>query len=59
MDIEGLMKLIDTERREEIRDLIKLKGGVGEKYLHKKDESLNKWVSSLFEMLEVPKKTWE
>ena len=55
MDIEGLMKLIDTERRDEIRDLIKLKGGVGEKYLHKKDESLNKWVSGLFEMLESSK----
>lgn len=55
MDIEGLMKLIDTERRDEIRDLIKLKGGVGEKYLHKKDESLNKWVSSLFETLEGSK----
>ena len=55
MDIEGLMKLIDTERRDEIRDLIKLKEGVVEKYLHKKDESLNKWVSSLFEMLEVSK----
>jgi len=55
MDIEGLMKLIDTERRDEIRDLIKLKEGVVEKYLHKKDESLNKWVSSLFETLEGSK----
>lgn len=55
MDIEGLMKLIDTERRVEVRDLIKLKEGVGEKYLHKKDESLNKWVSYLFETLEGSK----
>ena len=55
MDIEGLMKLIDTKRRDEIRDLIKLKEGVDEKYLHKKDESLNKWVSSLFEMLDGSK----
>jgi len=55
MDIEGLMELIDTERRDEVRDLIKLKEGVNEKYLHKKDESLNKWVSSLFETLEGSK----
>ena len=55
MDIGGLMRLIDTERRNEIRDLIKLKEGVNEKYLHKKDESLNKWVNSLFEMLDVSK----
>src|SRR5688572_24601810 len=51
MDIEGLMRLIDNERRDEIRDLIKLKKRVDEKYLHKKDESLNKWIKSLFEML--------
>ena len=55
MDIEGLMKLIDTRRRDEIRNLIKLKEGVDEKYLHKKDESLNKWVNGLFEMLDSSK----
>ena len=55
MDIEGLMRLINTERRDEIRDLIKLKEGVDEKYLYKKDERLNKWISGLFEMLDGPK----
>jgi uncharacterized protein len=52
MDIEGLMTLIDTARRDEIRKLIKIKSEVGEKYLHKKDESLDKWVRELFELLE-------
>ena len=55
MDIEGLMKLIDTERRDEVRDLIMLKEGVDEKYLYKKSESLDKWVRSLFEMLDSSK----
>jgi len=55
MDMEGLMKLIDVKRRDEIRDLIKFKEGVDEKYLHKKDVSLNKWVSGLFEMLDSSK----
>ena len=55
MDMEGLMRLINTERRDEIRDLIKLKEGVDEKYLYKKDERLDKWISGLFEMLDGSK----
>ena len=55
MDIEGLMRLIDTGRRDEIKDLIKLKERVDEKYLFKKDESLDKWISILFEMLDGAK----
>ncbi|MEJ0104659.1 MAG: nucleotidyltransferase domain-containing protein [Bacteroidota bacterium] len=51
MDIDGLMTLIDTERRDELRALIKLKAGVDEKYLHKKDESLNEWIKGLVELL--------
>ena len=51
MEIEGLMKLIDEKRRDEIRALIKLKAGVDEKYLHEKDESLNQWIIELFELL--------
>lgn len=35
MDIEGLMTLIDAKLRNVLRDLIKLKAGVDEKYLHK------------------------
>ncbi len=52
MDIEGLMKLIDTGRRIEIRNLIKLKERVDEEYLHTKDRSLDSWVDSLFEVLD-------
>jgi len=52
MDIEGLMTLIDGDRRDELRGLIKLKAGVDEKYLHKKDESLNEWIKGLFQLLE-------
>jgi len=55
MDIEGLMILIDDKRRDEIRSLIKLKKGVDEKYLHKKDESLNQWITELFELLDSSK----
>jgi len=51
MDIEGLMVLINTEQRDEIRELIKLKTGVDEKYLHKRNESLNDWIKGLFEFL--------
>jgi len=57
MDIESLMILIDIKRREEIRDLIKRKEEVDEKYFHKKDERLNVWVSSLFEMLDRSKES--
>ena len=55
MEIEGLMKLIDNKRRDEIRTLIKLKAGVDEKYLHEKDESLNEWIIKLFELLDSSK----
>ena len=55
MDIEGLMTLINAERRDELRGLIKLKSGVDEKYLHQKDESLNKWIIELFELLDGTK----
>lgn len=55
MDIEGLMTKIDPERRHELRKLITVKAGVGEKYLHPKDDSLNKWVQELFELLESAK----
>ncbi|MGC4035955.1 MAG: nucleotidyltransferase domain-containing protein [Chitinophagaceae bacterium] len=55
MNIGGLMTLIDSQRRNEIRNLIKLKAGVDEKYLHKQGESLNEWVKELFEQLEHSK----
>ncbi|HEX7845759.1 MAG TPA: nucleotidyltransferase domain-containing protein [Chitinophagaceae bacterium] len=55
MDIEGLMSLIDGKRANEIRKLIKLKAEVGEKYFHKADQSLNAWITELFELLETNK----
>lgn len=55
MDIESLMTLINTERRDELRALIKLKAGVDEKYLHQKDENLNEWINELFELLDRSK----
>ncbi|MES1223425.1 MAG: nucleotidyltransferase domain-containing protein [Bacteroidota bacterium] len=55
MDIEGLMTRIDAVRRNELRELIKLKAGVDEKYLHKKENSLNQWIKELFELLESSK----
>lgn len=55
MDIESLMTLINSERRDELRALIKLKAGVDEKHLHQKDKSLNAWIIELFELLERSK----
>ena len=55
MDIEGLMTLIEPGRREQLRSLVRLKAGVGEKYLHQRDESLNEWVRELFNLLENSK----
>lgn len=55
MNIEGLMTPIDSQRRDELRSLIKLKAGVDEKYLHTKDESLNNWIGEMFELLEHSK----
>lgn len=52
MNIEGLMTLIDDKQRNELSELIKLKSGVGEKYLHKADENLNAWIVGSFEILE-------
>ncbi len=55
MHIEGLMKYVEEEYKERLRDLIKLKATVGEKYLHPKDEKLNAWIVSLFEFIEAGK----
>ena len=55
MHIEGLMKYIEEEYKERLRDLIKLKATVGEKYLHPKDEKLDAWIKSLFELVEAGK----
>jgi uncharacterized protein len=55
MHIEGLMKYIDEDQRKLIRQLIKLKSIVGEKYLHPKDDKLNNWIVELFESVESKK----
>ena len=55
MHIEGLMKYVEEEYKERLRELIALKATVGEKYLHKKDDKLNEWILSLFEFIEAGK----
>lgn len=55
MHIEGLMTKIESNRRDELRALIQLKAGVGEKYLHPKDESVHAWIKEMFELLERSK----
>jgi len=55
MEIEGLMRYTDDEYRNKLRELIKFKATVGEKYLHPKDAKLNAWIMTLFEYLETAK----
>lgn len=57
MEIEGLMKYIDEDFKEELRKLIVLKGTVGEKYLHRKDDKLNERILNLFERIELSKES--
>jgi predicted nucleotidyltransferase len=52
MDIEGLMTRIDAGRRDELRSLIKLKSGVGEKYLYQREENLDSWITGMFDKLD-------
>jgi predicted nucleotidyltransferase len=55
MDIEGLMQYVSVDIRTELRKLIALKQTVGEKYLHRKDDGLHKWIVSLFDLMESSK----
>ena len=57
MEIEELMKYIDEDFKEELRKLIVLKGTVGEKYLHRKEDELNERILNLFELLESSKES--
>jgi uncharacterized protein len=52
MHIEGLMRYAGEDIRSRLRVLIELKAGVGEKYLHKKDNVLNEWVEEMFQTAE-------
>jgi uncharacterized protein len=53
MHMEGLMQYTEQEIKAELRALIMLKSGVGEKYLHKKDNILSEWVAEKFKSLEA------
>jgi uncharacterized protein len=55
MHIEGLMVLIDSALRDKLRQLIQLKAGVSEKYMHPKDEELHQWITDLWELVEANK----
>jgi len=55
MHIEGLMVLIDENRKGQLRKLIALKATVGEKYLHTRDESLHEWILELWDYIEASK----
>ena len=57
MEIEGLMKYIDEDFKEELRKLIVLKGTVSEKYLQGKDDKLNEKILNLFELIESSKES--
>jgi predicted nucleotidyltransferase len=53
MHIEGLMQYAEQSVKERLRELIKLKAGVGEKYLHRKDAMLNEWILERLKHLET------
>ncbi len=55
MHMEGLMLYTDGEMRARLCRLIELKGTVGEKYLHRKDVALNKWIAGMFEIIDASK----
>lgn len=57
MHIEGLMQHTDEKMKNRLRELIQLKAGVGEKYLHNKDIQMNGWIEGLFKRLEVSKQS--
>lgn len=51
MHIGCLMEYISEDQKQMVRDLINLKSGVGEAYLHGKDSSLYGLVQDLFEII--------
>ena len=53
MHIEGLMQYTHEKINHQLRALIALKAGVGEKYLHKKDSVLNEWIAKMLEVFET------
>ncbi|KYP14561.1 MAG: hypothetical protein A1D16_00295 [Flavihumibacter sp. CACIAM 22H1] len=57
MEIEPLFCYIETETAEKIRQLIRLKATVGEKYLHQKDE-LHEWAKDKLALLDKAKEEY-
>jgi len=55
MHFEGLLKYTEEGMKAELRELVELKATVGEKYLHPRDERLNKWIVDLFGKVETGK----
>ena len=52
MEIEGLMSLLSEDEKFNLRELIKLKATVNEKYLHQKDRLMQDFVLELFAFIE-------
>jgi len=57
MHIEGLMELTTGQNTRILRDVIKLKATVGEKYLHKQEDDLRNLITDLFELIDPVKHT--
>ena len=57
MEIEGLMKYIDDDFKDELRTLIVLKGAVAEKHLYRREDKLNERILNLFELIESSKES--
>jgi predicted nucleotidyltransferase len=55
MHIEGLMQLIDEERKQQLRKLILLKVSVGEKFLYSKETHLHSWLMELWDTIDATK----
>jgi len=55
MDIFGLMLYVTDEQKLTIRELIALKGTVGEKYQHPKETRVHEWIVAWFEKADAGK----
>ena len=53
MHIEGLMGYTEEAVKVKLRELIQLKAGVEEKYLHSKDVMLNEWILEKIKQMET------
>ncbi len=55
MHLEGLLRYAADSIIGRLRDMVILKAGVGEKYLHERDTVLYEWVMNMFDYLECNK----